>query len=463
MKQGVSPEDGEQRKEELCMDQLKVGFARVNATPMMGIGMRGYFRTRLAEGVLDELEISALALEAGGVKALLISMDICAIPRDCALAFKAHIAETVSIPEDAIYIHATHTHTGPYLRKETDDVLEQEYFRFVWRRMADVARFALDDMKPARMGWGVGLAPVIAFIRRYRMKDGSTQTNPGVNNPEIDGPIGEPDLRVNVLRFDRECGDHLVLVNFGNHPDVIGGCRISADWPGHLRREVERAIPDSKCIFFNGAQGDVNHINVHPVPDEEEILSESGKWGGYEHSRYMGRALAGTVLQVYDKVRAVEVPSIRVRQRTIRVPANVPAPERMPEAHRINELYKAGRASELPYKGMMNVTVVAEAVRMVELEHGPEFFDMDISAVAIGSVVMIGIPGEAFTGIGKALKESEGWDLIIPTCLTNGAHGYFPMQEAYDEGGYEARSSRFRPGVAELLIAEGKRLMDELR
>ena len=36
------------------------------------------------------------------------------------------------------------------------------------------------------------------------------------------------------------------------------------------------------------------------------------------------------------------------------------------------------------------------------------------------------------------------------------------MKEAYDEGGYEAGSSNFRAGVAELLIEEGKKLMQDL-
>lgn len=37
------------------------------------------------------------------------------------------------------------------------------------------------------------------------------------------------------------------------------------------------------------------------------------------------------------------------------------------------------------------------------------------------------------------------------------------MREAYDEGGYESRSSRFRAGVAELIIQEGQALLETLR
>ena len=45
------------------MSDLRVGFSRVNITPMMGIGLVGYFVPRYADGVLDDLYINALALE----------------------------------------------------------------------------------------------------------------------------------------------------------------------------------------------------------------------------------------------------------------------------------------------------------------------------------------------------------------------------------------------------------------
>ena len=111
----------------------------------------------------------------------------------------------------------------------------------------------------------------------------------------------------------------------------------------------------------------------------------------------------------------------------------------------------------------MLTTVVAEAGRMVRLENAPDTFPMRFSAVSIGNVVLVGIPGEPFTGIGRGIKEAEGWDMVLPCCLTNGSEGYFPMKDAYDEGGYEARSSNFKAGVAELIIVEGKKLADSLR
>ena len=184
---------------------------------------------------------------------------------------------------------------------------------------------------------------------------------------------------------------------------------------------------------------------------------------GYNHAQYMGRVVAGGVMQAFDKVQYVDVDSMKVMQRIIQVPSNKCDPSELPEAHRIHALHLAGRDAELPYEGMMLTTKVAEAARKVRLENGPDSFDMLLSGIRLGNMAFVGIPGEPFMGVGKALKETDGWDLVIPTCLTNGADGYFPMMDAYQEGGYEAGSSPFKAGVAEQIIREGQVLLAQLR
>ena len=111
----------------------------------------------------------------------------------------------------------------------------------------------------------------------------------------------------------------------------------------------------------------------------------------------------------------------------------------------------------------MLTTVVAEAARMVRLENAPDTFPMLFSAIAIGDVALFGIPGEPFTGVGRGIKEAEGWRLVLPCCNTNAKEGYFPMIDSYQEGGYEARSSNFKAGVAEKIIAEGLNILASIR
>ena len=298
------------------MNTLQVGFSRVNVTPMLGIGMAGYQIRRKADGVLDELEINCLAVACGDSKAVLIAIDHCGIVKSVLDPMRQQICDVTGLPWEAVYIHATHTHTGPFLNPNPTDPLEIEYAQTVTRKMGDVAKMALDDLKPAKMGYGIGHAPNIAFVRRFRMKDGSVRTNPGVDNPDILHPIGDVDERVNVLRFDREDGQSFALVNFGNHPDVVGGCKISADWPGFTRKTVEKVLDNTKCIFFNGAQGDVNHVNVHPTGGylNDMFMDFDDVARGYKHSEYLGRVVTAGVLQTWDKVKYVDVDSIRCAQ-----------------------------------------------------------------------------------------------------------------------------------------------------
>lgn len=450
------------------MSQLYAGFSRVNITPMLGIFVTGYFKPRYAEGILDELEINTLALACGETKVVLMSADLCGINQKLAAIITEDICAATGLPRESVYLHTTHTHTGPAMPgrccEEAEGELVDEYFRSLRRKFADAAVLALADLKPAKMGYGIGDAPNISFIRRFRMKDGTIKTNPGVNNPDIVAPVGEVDTRVNVVRFDRDGGDTLVFVNFGDHPDVVGGNLISADWPRFLRETVEKTLDGTKCVFFNGAQGDVNHVNVHPTGGylNDMFMDFDDVSRGYGHARYIARVITGGVLQTFDKVEYVDVDKLACREIVIKLPSQMPDKKDLPEAHRINDLHNAGRDDEIGLEGMLLTTAVAEAGRMVRLENGPEFFTLTLSGIALGPVAFIGIAGEPFNAIGRAIKDTEGYGLIIPTCCTNGYEGYFPTQEAYDEGGYEAKSSPFASGVAERLISSAKEMLKEM-
>ncbi|MBO5927154.1 MAG: hypothetical protein J6Q38_06355 [Clostridia bacterium] len=444
---------------------FKVGYSKAVITPPMGIEIAGYFVERIADGVLDDLEVVSVALSDGKNTVILMTIDHCGLVKEVLTPIREAISEKTGVPADAIFIHSTYTHTGPKVLAETDDVLINEYRVFLMRKCVDVATFSLEDLKPAKMGYAIGRAPNISFIRRYKMKDGSIKTNPGVNNPDIVEPVGEVDERVNVLRFDRENAETVVLVNFGDHPDTIGGNKISGDWPTLTRKFVEKSIDNSQCILFNGAQGDVNHVNVFPKGGDLNgmFMDFDDVSRGYSHAIHMGRVVAGAVMQVYEKVNYVDVNEIRYIQKLVDIPSNKPNPEDLPLAHKYNDLHLAGRDDLIPFKAMMLTTVVAEAGRMVRLENAPDYFPMLFSAVKIGNVALFGIPGEPFNGIGMGLKETEGYDLILPCCITNAYEGYFPMQDSYDEGGYEARSSNFKAGVAEKIIEEGKKILSELK
>ena len=100
------------------------------------------------------------------------------------------------------------------------------------------------------------------------------------------------------------------------------------------------------------------------------------------------------------------------------VASNMPKPEDMEQARYIDKMHKEGRDAELAYKVMMLTTMVAEEGRMVKLEHGPEFYPLRLTAIKIGDIAFLGVPGEPFTSLGIEIKKAEGWKMLYPICIT---------------------------------------------
>lgn len=434
---------------------MKTGFYRICINPPYGAPITGYYERRLTKGIHDDIYVRALAFDDGENKAVIVACDICEVEQKYFDLIKEAIISAVDIDRDAIFITCSHTHTGPLLGKDfaSDLVSAPEYDAFLINSVRDAVVYAFNDLKESSIETAEGEAKNISFIRRYRMKDGSVATNPGVNNPDIDHALGTPNEGVKLVKIVREGGENIFVVNFGTHPDSVGGEYISADYMGYVCSIIERAVDNTKCMFLLGVQGDVNHVNPNPTPQESAIsvIDFDSVPRSNEHSEHMGRIIAGAVLQICSITKKIKADKISFASKTLRFPSNK-EPEKMAQAKEIMEYYNSGRAHELPYKEMALTTVVAEATRIVNLEHGPESFPFCISAIRVGDLVFGGLGGEPFTDIGNRICEKSPFEQTVLCVLTNNEGGYVPTAKAYEEGGYEARSSAFKKGCDDILV-----------
>jgi hypothetical protein len=78
--------------------------------------------------------------------------------------------------------------------------------------------------------------------------------------------------------------------------------------------------------------------------------------------------------------------------------------------------------------------------------------ESEVQAWRLGELGLVTAPGEIFTEIGLAVKESSPFaDTFFLSC-TNDSIGYVPVPEAYSEGGYEVtHASRVDPEAAGIL------------
>ncbi|MBQ6246337.1 MAG: hypothetical protein IJK04_05705, partial [Kiritimatiellae bacterium] len=395
--------------------KLSVGFARVDITPPLGSFMPGYYQDRRAKKILDPLQINMVAFSDGKTKALVAQYDTEALSDSVANMMRDAIVKATGVERDAIILHASHTHDGGFLAQKIDNgsaaqadkratAVDHLYVDLCVSRSADAAVEAIADLKPATLSCGRNVARRISFVRRYLMKSGKVQTNPGTNNPDIVRAVGTADETVQVLRIDREGAKPICLINFQTHPDVVGGETITADWPGLTRKVFEAAtMGEALCVVINGTEGDVNHCNVLPLPGEENGLHRDFDAAdrGYDHAKHMANVLASSALSVWLKCAPVEAGEIRFHVGNVRVPANKAKDtdeKNLAWANEVWDLHTAGKDAEISAKygcyEMELTTEVARAGRIRNMATHDDFHDLPITTIAIGpDLAFCGFPG----------------------------------------------------------------------
>lgn len=430
---------------------LKAGFARLDVTPPLGSELAGYFSVRLAEGILDPIYLNAVAIGNGEDTLIIITSDFLSIMEVFATRIRNMIADATGVQADHIMVTALHQHTSIRLGvwPWTGNMEDEHYLNILFSKYVDAARLAIRDMSDAVIHTAVQeTKEPISFIRRYKMRDGSTVTNPGRLNPNIAHPIGEADNNVRLVRFVRDGRRDIALVNFSTHPDVIGGKQFSADWPGFVRSFVEQDIPDTHCLVINGAQGDTNHINT-AIAEEQT---------GCGHSRHMGRVIADTVSDMWDKTRPHTDTRIFSEVRMILNRTNTDGFDRVEECRKLDEDYWAGRLDGPSKPG---ATIMGEARRIKNLPYETICQKIPVTVMAVGDVAFVGYGGEPFTEYATRSRDMAPEMTVITCGLANGQQGYLPTESAFSEGGYEARSSRFTPTLPHQLLEAAGEMLDK--
>ncbi len=216
----------------------------------------------------DPLYARALVLDDGTEKAVLVTLDCCAIgarttsqfilydsPDDFMPRLRRRVQDELGIPGDRVSASASHTH--PPGRLLCDD--EEQITRTV-----AAIRQALDTLTPVSVGVGAGHEDTLTLNRTWIMHDGTDWSwRPEPPGEEIERlrPI---DPVIGIVRIDRLDGSPLaVLYDFASH--LLVGCRrgkITADFPAVTSGYIEEQLGGGvTAIFLQGANGDITEAS----------------------------------------------------------------------------------------------------------------------------------------------------------------------------------------------------------
>jgi neutral ceramidase len=233
-------------------------------------------------------------------------------------------------------------------------------------------------------------------------------------------------------------------VNYANHLDTVGGFSFSADYPFMLGKVIEAAKPGALTVFTIGTAGNVNHVDVSTARVQK----------GHEEAARIGAILGGEVLRTLSRKMADTDGSLAVSREV--VPLVLGEPGDLGKAREV--LAAFGKPNPAAFLDQVR------AFRALDIDgRKGKPIDAEVQVIALGrDVAWVGLPGEVFVELGKAIKVASPFRLTIVAELANDSPGYIPDRQAYPQGAYEVISSRVAVGSGEKLVESAVRQLVEL-
>ena len=415
----------------------KAGVAATKITPAEPMWLAGWAaRREPATGKAAELFTKALVLQdAQGGRALIITADLIAVPREVAQQVSAQLQTRRGIPRDRILFNASHTHTGPEVRPDKVPFFEipaeyaakiGPYVSGLVDKMVSISTAALESLQPVTLTIRGAKAD---FARnRRRIED---PRDPDV--PVLE--VTRSDQKLLALVFGYACHNLTLPPSF---------CQFHGDYAGVAQRHLEEAFPGATALFLAGAGADQD-----PFPrGAPEWAEQHGRSLGLAVQRSFenpGRAVSGQlgvglreVLLDFAPVPAVE---------TLAMDLQSDDPPRRRKAEFLLSALKEKRPLPVSYPCPIQV-----------LRFGEE-------------LLLIALGGEPTVEYALQFKAEFAGPLVWVAGYCNDMFGYVPTRRIQREGGYEggramlwsALPGPFTESVEERVVEAVRRLVGETK
>jgi len=388
---------------------MKISWFKKVISPEIGAFLAGYGLLDKSVAKLDDLYADGLCVTDGERKVLLISLDLLGVDEWFIRRIRKQCAAILAIPESAVMLTCTHTHTGPETRTMAahPEQLYTAYLDKLEKTLVESVReLATRDF----------LECDACFFstqcdenrnRRYTSGDNHATFTPH-RREVLPGCTGFVDRELGGLVFC-DSSTHLpayVVGNYAAHPLAghspgLGGLRISADFPGVFREYVTRNT-GATAMFVSGAAGDM-------VPKQDELGDEAIRGMGTR----LGMAAIGEIIES----------------------------TRNPLRYALKDA-KVGSASRT-FTAPLRSKYRNNPKRLPKEYLGRDDVELEIQCLAIGDVCFVGVPGELCAELGQEIKWHSPFRRTFIAYNSTAYFSYMGPANFLVAGGYEASSQRF--------------------
>ena len=427
---------------------IEVGIAVCDITPEPPIWLAGYAaRKHPADKVEHPLAAQALAFRnPTGERCVFVSVDNCEVSAEYTEPVLQELETKHGLHRGEVIIVSSHTHSAPVLQGPLDAMYPLEpadrerldqYGRLLRERLIEVVGAALNDLKPARLEYGVGQCTFAMNRRSFATEQVVIGENP-------DGPV---DWSVPVLRIAGTNGVvRGIVFGYACHATSIAGddfYQVSPDYIGYARSHLESLVPGAVALFLTGMGADAN-----PSPRGSLLLSK-------RH----GLELAGAVIGVLGHpMRPVEGP-VKLAYAEIDLPLQPPPTrEQLQQDAQANDVYIRTRAH-----ACLRLRDQGKPLPGVRLPVSVARLGDRLTFIAMGGEVVVDYAIRFKRMFAEDCPWTIGYAYHVPC--------YIPTARVVREGGYEADSSLiyyglygpFKPAVEDVLVKKVSEMMASVR
>lgn len=412
--------------------RARFGVSRWDITPGLDVSAKNWGASDrwFARGIHRPLTGTALAIaENAAAPLLLISLDLgWWRARADADRLRLALCDALSLPQENLIVHLTHTHAGPMLDSaapaQANPQATAAYLDELRMACTAGAKAALGDLREATLLFHTGSCGL------------ATQRDlPDPENPRrvLTGyhPAAPADATLVVARiFDSANRTRATLVNYACHPTTLAWENelISPDFPGATREVVEVATA-APCLFLQGASGELAPCEQY-VGDTETAERHGRVLGhaamsllemlapGTGDRVYAGAIESGAPLAVWNPAPGEPPQFVSAVAPAVDLPLK-------PDLPRLDDIRAqlAQTSAGFEYERLVRQRRVRESVG-----DGPVSSER-IWIWKLGAGALVGVPFEAYSDLQLDLRAGCPHCLVLN--IANGHLGYLPPAPLY--------------------------------
>jgi len=370
---------------------------------------------------------------------LMITIDLQNSPDAYYQYIFKHISDATGVPEDHIYMSATHTHNCPTLNTNTPG--NSRYTYWFTERAIQSALNAMADRAPSTMKTASFDTDGMNYSRHYyyylnnNKSNGKTyfgdQFGQTPQNGETVYRVRQGDETMHLIEFTRTGKKPVLLVNWRAHPHRSGGMQsysVDADVIGATRTYIE-SNSDYRFAYFQGAAGNMNTTS--------RLSGETYKSGKIkEYGNELGRQILANGL---PKLKTAATGLIQTQQIMYDAPIDHSQDGRIEEAKALRDFYNNNPdacdtfAEQLEVAAEYGFTSIFHATRLITKYGLGETKTLNINIFSIGnSVGFYTAPAELWDSFSEEMEGLSPFKTTFCVGYCNGSVAYIPYKLDYE-------------------------------